>query len=84
MVRHRPVLAADSARVYLKAVSDVLQEAAGASASKEAVDLLASVLMAAMDGFVVQWASHRDRLQAEAHVEAFCAGIPALCRHVVT
>ncbi|MEU1208359.1 TetR/AcrR family transcriptional regulator [Nocardia sp. NPDC005825] len=82
MVRQRPDLAAQANAIYLRAVADVLRRAAGPSAPAEAIEDLASVLAGATDGLVMQWASHRDQGRVEAYVEAFCAGIPAMCRRI--
>ncbi|MCP2298583.1 transcriptional regulator, TetR family [Nocardia amikacinitolerans] len=79
MVRNRPTLAAEAYNVYLRAVADVLQRAAGLSARPEAVEALASVLIGATDALVVQWASHRDPARVQAYVDVICAGIPAMC-----
>jgi AcrR family transcriptional regulator len=82
MARQRPTLAAESYEVYLRAVADVLERAAGPSASRPALEDLASVLVGATDGLVLQWASHRDRGRVEAYADALCAGIPAMCARV--
>lgn len=82
MARQRPALASEAYSVYLHAVSDVLQRAAGPSAPAQAIEDLASVLVGATDGVVLQWASHRDQARVDAYVDAFCAGIPAMCGRV--
>lgn len=79
MTRHRPALAKESYEVFLRAVTDVLQRAAGPSARAEAIANLASVLIGATDGLVLQWASDRDRARADAYADVICAGIPAMC-----
>ncbi|UGT55957.1 TetR/AcrR family transcriptional regulator [Nocardia asteroides] len=79
MVRNRPTLAAESYDVYLRAVTDVLQRAAGSTARPEDVEALASVVIATSDALVVQWASHRDPARVRAYVDVFCSGLPAMC-----
>ncbi|MEV6059962.1 TetR/AcrR family transcriptional regulator [Nocardia asteroides] len=81
MLRNRPDLAAESYGVLLRATTDVLQRATGAAAAAEAIADLASVMISAIDGLVLQWASHKDRVRVAAFVDAFCAGIPAMCSH---
>ncbi|MGF6888677.1 AcrR family transcriptional regulator [Nocardia sp. GAS34] len=83
LVRNRPALAAESVALYLRAVTHVLQRAAGPSARAGAIEDLAAVLSGATDGLVLQWASHRDQARADAYADALCAGIPAMCRRAL-
>ncbi|WP_062995230.1 TetR/AcrR family transcriptional regulator [Nocardia mikamii] len=79
MTRNRPALAKEAYDVFLRAVTDVLQRAAGPGARAEAIENLGAVLIGATDGLVLQWASDRDRARADAFADVLCAGIPAMC-----
>lgn len=82
MSRNRPESATELADGYFRAVAAILHRAAGPTVSEEGAMNLASVLSGAIDGIVTQWAAHRDSSRVDAYAETFCAGIPALCRHI--
>ncbi|PSR66892.1 hypothetical protein C8258_18665 [Nocardia sp. MDA0666] len=82
IARTRPALASESYAFLLHAISDVLGRSAGPSASRQAIEDLAWVLVGAIGGLVVQWASHRDQARVDAYVDALCAGIPAMCNRI--